>query len=651
MTSIRRGMSHQPSLFSLEEQDSNDGDEPDWDPPPISRPHSSTSSLLSSSINTSLRSRGKGRQSRGNFSSSSASNTISTNYNPPHNHPKYSDIYSQFVKRYRSEPGLADDPRNDPDSNYFQRGLGQLIDAGDSDDEDLNRSGHGGDAFDRFSALMLESDPIEPASVEDRQRLEWQTMLASVLDGDVLRSEKTRIAVALESSSEERNSSHLNLWLGLRAKLAGRKDVEERRHIEERRMRTVDSVIEEIISFKLKDDERDPTTALQRVNSLLRRLEAAQSLYPTLKAFYADKVVASESQFQARCDTLNTWSTVLMSLRRHIALLQRWTGSESLDVTNPIASIDVYPRSQVNGSSKQTSDCSTFIERVLKEDSIQKTFEKGFLTTVHEFIGTARDAQVNLSSLFEEMKLPTFETELVPLISFPTKLAQACLRVRLDYVQKLKDPEVLIIDQVTEDVKISLGLACTLKRQYEAFLAPDPGGKWNLPRCISEDYDTTILEALSIFFRLIHWKLKSGVKGIYFKETDVIDSQWATFNDVSMTVIGASAVVAEQVWCVSSSSLRCFNRPESYSSLTNRLMVRVANYFETQVRLPASANGRVHKASNPALQGDVIASTTGQMTDEQKVIWYTKILDNVRLRYRKLQRFARFVSPLSSRLL
>lgn len=548
MTSIRRGMLHQPSLFSLEEQDSNDGDEPDWVPPPIPRPHSSTPSMHSSSVNTSLRSRGKGRQSRNNFSSGSASNTISTNYNPPHNHPKYSDIYSQFVKRYRSEPGLDDDPRNDPDSNYFQRGLGQLIDAGDSDDEDLNRSSLG-DVFDRFSALMLESDPIEPATVEDRQRLEWQTMLASVLDGDVLRSEKTRIAVALDSSSEEHNNIHLNIWLGLRAKFAGRKETEERRRIEERRMRTVDSVIEEINSFKLKDDERDPIIALQQVNSLLCRLEAAQSLYPTLKAFYADKVAASEPQFQARCDTLNTWSTVLMSLRRHIALLQRWTGSELLDVTKPIASIDVYPRLQANGFSKQTPDCGTFIERVLKEDSIQKTFEKGFLTTVHSFIGTARDAQVNLSSLFQEMNLPTFETELVPLISFPTKLAQACLRVRLDYVQKLKDPEVLIIDQVTEDVKISLGLACTLKRQYEAFLAPDPEGKWNLPRCISEDYDTTILEALSIFFRLIHWKLKSGIKGIYFKETDVIDSQWATFNDVSMTVIGASVVVAEQVWC------------------------------------------------------------------------------------------------------
>lgn len=532
---------HTPSLLALQEQDSSDAEDMDWAQQLSSRHSSSTA-------NVSLRSRGKNKPR--NLLTSGSTPSVS-NHNAPSRAAKYSDIYSQFVKRYRSEPGLDEDPRNDPDSNYFQRGLGQLVDAGDSDDEDLGRSSlMGGESVDRITALMLESERIQPETVEDRQRLEWQTMLASVLDGDVLKSEKTRIAVALESSSEEHNNIHLGIWLGLRAKFSGRSEVEERKHIEERRLRTVDLVIDEINHFKLGDDERDPITALKRVNALLLRLNAAHLLYPTLKAFYADNVAASEPSFQARCDTLNTWSTVLLSLRRHIGLLQRWTGSETLDVTKPDTSADIplvnlYSR---NHGPADLASGTTFVERVLKEDSIQKTFEKGFLTTVHSFIGAARDAQVNLSSLFQEMNLPTFENELVPLISFPTKLAQACLRVRLDYVQKLKDPEVLIIDQVTEDVKISLGLACTLKRQYEAFLAPDPGGNWNLPQCISDDYDSTILEALSIFFKLIHWKLKSGVKGIYFKETDFIESQWATFNDVSITVNGGSQLVAEQVW-------------------------------------------------------------------------------------------------------
>jgi mitogen-activated protein kinase kinase kinase len=494
-------------------------------------------------------------RSKPTYSSSSSSSSIlppnaSSGTSSSHV-PKYSDIYSQFVRRYRSEPDVEDDPRNDPDSHYFQRGLGQLVDAGDSDDEDGRLVlAQGVENVDRFSALLLESEPIQPATLEDKERLEWQTMLASVLDGDVLKSEKTRIAVALESSDEEHNNVHMNIWLGIRAKINGRSEDEERKRIEERRLRMVDTVIDEINAFRVEEGNSDTLSALKQVNALLRRLDVAQSLYPTLKAFYGDKPATTEGNFQARCDTLITWSTVLTSLMRQIALLQRWTGSETLDVTQPNTSAERPIGAQPTHSAREIADGTTFVERVLKEDSIQRTFEKGFLITVHTFIGTARDAQVNLSAYFKEMSLPTFENELVPLISFPTKLVQASLRVRLDYVQRLKDPEVLIIDQNTDDLKISIGLACTLKRQYEAFLSPDPGGNWNLPQCISEDYDSTILEALSIFFRLIHWKLKSGVKGIYFKETDVLEAQWATFNDVSLTVNGGSSMVAEQLWYV-----------------------------------------------------------------------------------------------------
>lgn len=198
-------------------------------------------------------------------------------------------------------------------------------------------------------------------------------------------------------------------------------------------------------------------------------------------------------------------------------------------------------------------DGSSFLERVLKEETIQRTFEKGSLTTVHALIATARDTQVNLAPMFNLMNLPTFEKELVELISFPTRLAQALLRSRLEYANRVTDPDVLIIDQMLEDFRLAIGLACTLKRQYEAFLLPDPGGNWNLPSCISEDYDETLLETLNMFFKLINWKLKSGSKDIYFRETEVIEAQWATFNDVSLAVEGGCVLVAEQIWYASNS--------------------------------------------------------------------------------------------------
>ncbi|KAJ3898300.1 hypothetical protein F5879DRAFT_994946 [Lentinula edodes] len=618
---------HTPTLYPHVEQDIGEDQDAEW-PVSLSQSRNSHVSPPLSSTGT-LSSRTKSRTKRSSF----PSNPMHTRLRSLHDsnvHPRVTDVYSQFVKRYRSTNGDSDDPRNDPDSHYFNRGLGQLVDAGDSDDEDFSRAtlASGADGLERVS-LMLESEPIEPASQKEKDRLNWQIYFASVLGGDVLRSEKSRIATVLEASVDEQNP-HLNTWLGIRAKIHGRSVKEEREALENRRMHLVDSVIKEINTFRLENS--DCSQALCQILAVLRRLDTVHSLYPNLKAFYLDKPEATEPAFQARSDTLNTWATVLDTLRHQAAVLRRWTGSEALDVTQPNTSgeIPINPNQRHNGQ-PEVADGSSFVERMLKEESIQRMFEKGSLVTVHASVAAARDAQVNLAGLFEEMNLPTFENELLPLISFPTKLAQACLHLRLAYVQKIKEPDMLILDQMIDDLKLGIGLACTLKRQYEAFLAPDPGGKWNLPSCINADYDASILDSMSIFFRLIHWKLKGGAKGVYFKETDVLEAQWATLNDVGLSVSGGSSLVAEQI-----------------CSLTNRLMVRVINYFDTQVRVPTSATAAAAAAMNGkakdakyTFEEHMSDPSTRAMTDEQKVSWYGKVLDSVRLRYRKLQRFAR----------
>lgn len=638
---------HNPTLYSHQEHGYDDDDEehaavpypgvPVRPPPPSVAPST----------------RPKMTRSQHSYSTNSGNSSTPS----PHVPPSYSDLYSTFVRRYRAQPD--DDPRNDPDSHYFQRGLGQLLDeTNDSDEEERTSIGP-----DVSPYLHPELDASEATSREDRERLEWQTMLASVLDGDVLRSEKTRIAVALESSAEEQNNVHYNIWLGIRAKLHRVTEDEERIRVEDRRLRTIDPVLAEIARFCLDDDvAKDPSVALRHVKALLRRLEAAQTLYPNLKTFYQDKPAALDPDILTRIDTLNTWSSVLSSLQHQLNLLKRWTGSETLDVTQPHTSHEIPIGTSFGPdtpllSSNTVDDGTNFVERVLKEDSLQRTFEKGFLTTVHGIIGTARDAQVNGATLFRTMNLPTFERELVPLISFPTRLVQAILRVRLNYVEKLRDPEIIIIDQVTEDLKLNIGLACTLKRQYEAFLSPDPGGNWQLPQCISEDYDDTILEALKIFFRLIHWKLKSGLKGIYFKETDVLDAQWATFNDVSLATQGGSVLVADQIWYSTIALQKITPQTNEFicSALTNKLMVRVTNYFETQVRVPAVDDvntglqpGRQRMRAVQTQHNSVQPHNTPvskPMTDEQLASWYGKILEGVRLRYRKLQRFARSRFP------
>ena len=67
-------------------------------------------------------------------------------------------------------------------------------------------------------------------------------------------------------------------------------------------------------------------------------------------------------------------------------------------------------------------------------------------------------------------------------------------------------------------------------------------------------------------------------------------------------------------------------------------MVRVTNYFETQVRAPASSRNR-RSVDGTGLPPASRARSA--LSEEQIVGWYATILDGVRIRYRKLQRFTR----------
>lgn len=80
-------------------------------------------------------------------------------------------------------------------------------------------------------------------------------------------------------------------------------------------------------------------------------------------------------------------------------------------------------------------------------------------------------------------------------------------------------------------------------------------------------------------------------------------------------------------------------------------MVRVTNYFDTQVRVPSTSDTAEHIQQlnfdqEPYTHGLYqttypLESNTRKMTDQQIISWYSKVLESVRLRYRKLQRFAR----------
>lgn len=505
----------------------------------------------------------------------------------------------------------------DPDSNYYKTNE-RVGGWDDESDDDLDAEHGTNGAFRLLKRPPVLHTPSStdaaalPASPEGRERLEWQTMLASVLGGEILKGEKSRIGGERPSNETFRKELGDLMWWQIRARVRGRTEEEERRRVEERRNRVVDNVLEEVERFSIElgakrkpvaqsSQDIDPkkandwisaaedsddviasepegfekpassqpgedsskeikeNNAMEQVDYILEKLALVESLYPHHLALRSAKPLYDSPEFQARVDALAAWSSVVRTLKAQLSVLQKWTGSDELDITKPNTTkeralvgknryhpLDTKARAQA--ASDQAADDSTFIERVLKEDSLQKTFERRAFVEMTAILYTAKQSVISHLPIFKELGLPDFQFELVRLVSFPGRLIIEALRVRLDAARKLVDPSSMVIDDMIDNFRISISLGVLVKRQYLALAEPDPDGRWELPYCLRDDYDSMILQGIKTFFRLLHWKLKRGGKALYFRETEILENEWEFLYDAASAIEGGDAVVAELFW-------------------------------------------------------------------------------------------------------
>lgn len=480
-------------------------------------------------------------------------------------------------------------------------------------------------------SIILATPPPDAAGpAEGKERLEWQSMLASVLGGDILRGESSRIGVELPSNESFRKTIAQSLWWQIRARLRNRTEEEEKRRVEQRRNRIVDPVLEEIENFTISANSE--ISALDQVAYILHKLDIVESLYSNQRAFRLDKPLYDSDKIQSRVEALSAWYSVVTQLQSQLYIMQKWTGTEDLDITRPNTTkekalvgknrfhpLDAKARAHAQSDA---ADDSTFVDRILKEDSLRRTFEKRIFMDQIATIQSAKQTVITHLPLFAELNLPTFQYELLRIISFPGRLIIEALKTRLRAAERLVNPDLMVIDDMADSFRNSVSLAIVIRRQYEEIVAPDPEHRWDIPDSFPESYRQVILDCIKMHFKLLHWKLKGGFKAIYFRDTEVLEDEWEFLYDAAENVEGVDLVVAETL-----------------CNLTNKLMGRVTNYFNSSLRVPIAVD-----APHPSKPSDLVANATQEqqpMTTEQMVTWFTKILDSIKMRYRKLQRFAR----------
>ena len=548
---------------------------------------------------------------------SAPARTPSSTYNPPRKPPH---LLSYNSSRHRSFSGnrLRRDPnaqyraqekayiqqlRQDPYTEYLDEEpyTPSLAYSTDSEpDEESPSSDVHLDAdrnYDQDTQLFYNNDDIQPSSEElqvpeNRERLEWHSMLASVLKGDVVKQEKARLIGNTEQKGEEVLKNEL--WLGVRAKVCGRTIPAQRRMIDEGRGSII-PVIEAIIAFRVKGETEVGMPAAKQVLDVVHKIEQCERLFPTRKALGLAIERAASGAFIESSEAVISWHNTTEMINTELAVLRGWVGNEELDFAKSTTQAP-------DGSG--LADDSTFLERIHKDEGLTSLQgdEEGnhsMLAPVAEVIKKAKTTLIMNATQFAKRHLPPYIEELLTLINFPSRLIQEIIRMRLRFATKMKDPATLtpmMQTSIISQFQILLKLAVRIKQDYTIMSQPEAG--WELPPCIDDNFDLVVLDALKFYFKMLNAKLVGNRNT--FKEAEILEQEWDFCNDIGRFLEGGDVEVAEQ-----------------FSGLTAKALQRLTTHFERELKRRPEEN---------ALDMDRR---------------YKQILDSVRVRQRKLLRFSR----------
>jgi mitogen-activated protein kinase kinase kinase len=395
------------------------------------------------------------------------------------------------------------------------------------------------DPYDQETLLYYGNDEMLPSVEElkipaNRERLEWHSMLAAVLTGDVVKQEKKRVMGGTQEDGDV--SLRTEMWMGIRAKVCGRTLQAQRRMVEDGRQK-VKGIIEAVIAFEVAGETETGRTAAQQVDDVVAKIEKIESLYPTHRALVEAHPRAGSPAYIEACDAVIAWHNTTELINRELNILRAWVGNDELDFIKPKIR---------SGNDNHLSDESSFIDRLLKEDGLKTLLSKeSLLESLHMVITKAKSTFIANAEAFLDRHLPPFIEEVLTLINFPSRLVQEVIRVRLSYAKKIKDPAQqgsIIADQMISQFKMLLNLGVRVREAYDMISQPEPG--WEPPPCIEENFDMVVLDSLKFYFKIMNWKLSANKNT--FKEAEILEQEWEFLNKLGRHLEGGDVEVAEQ---------------------------------------------------------------------------------------------------------
>jgi mitogen-activated protein kinase kinase kinase len=341
----------------------------------------------------------------------------------------------EYVRRLRQQ---------DHNSDYFDP-YAAAADQVDSDSEGETPSSEGPfDGLDQETNLFTNSEDLQPTDEDlkdpqNRERLEWYGMLEAVLTGDVVRQEKKRLIGSTEEQPGK-SAQKAEIWIGIRSKICGRHLAVQRRMIEDARG-NLDHVLGEIMNFSIAGESEAGKPPVDQVRDVVAKIEMAEGLYPSRTALVAHHKLAESEAYKETCSAVISWYNINEMINTELSILKKWVGNDELDFRR---SKDKSP------SGNGLTDESSFLDRLMKEEGLKSLHDdpegdgknlrkRSMLYGISRVIMKAKESLIHNAHAFAKRHLPPYIEELLTLISFPSRLIEEIVKVRLAYAKKMKD--------------------------------------------------------------------------------------------------------------------------------------------------------------------------------------------------------------------
>lgn len=459
---------------------------------------------------------------------------------------------------------------------------------------------------------------IDKHTIEDPlvlERLEWQAMLLSVLTGDVVRSEKTKIIDIPNSSQGQESFAHAhykeNLWFGIRAKLFNRSEDDQKKLTLYRR-NLVDNLIEQVMNYSISYDSGAPLPR-EQIAKVLDDYDKSCDLWGTLEEMRHDKPACRSEAFQDRIDALTAWLTITDTIDRETKSFASWIGNDDLDITRgATVTTPLVEDVQLTDNKSEVKkifeeDSKSLAERIVKEKDVHIILRRRIFYPLAPWMVKSKNTYIRLCRIFEQLKLPDYVHHLIDLCLVPMRLIREIITLRMKYAMKLQNPTLMMIDQMIDDFKLYITIALELKSGIMEYCKSDVEKTWFIKDLFEKDieeFDKVVLKCVYYYLLLLNKKLIDSSRSPYTfrtnKEPEELENAYKFLMNLGHYIDGGGIVVAESI-----------------TTITSRLCQKLLGYLFNQMNNPPKLlNG----------SGDLIR-------------WYSSTTDNFGQLRRKLARF------------